>query len=204
MFVLAGKEFFASRVDMSLKSSFFRLFSVYVTSPPIRNTATETSSDRPTAQTTSQLKEKCFGAWSSSQGRPRPSGPSSRCRLRLRRRRFLQVDFGSGSGKTKVSGCQSGHQGELPRQHRATHHAGQLTGVLARLAETGPLNAEHLNTEGEESGKVSEKRACCGARLVPPPTVPSSMEGMVQVMYRSAPSGPAASIWVMQLELPTV
>ena len=40
--------------------------------------------------------------------------------------------------------------------------------------------------------------------MVPPPTVPSSMEGMVQLMYRSSPPGPDASIWVMQLELPTV
>lgn len=30
------------------------------------------------------------------------------------------------------------------------------------------------------------------------------MEGMVQLMYRSSPAGPAASICVMQLALPTV
>lgn len=51
---------------------------------------------------------------------------------------------------------------------------------------------------------ITCRHARCGGRLVPPPTVPSSMEGIVQLMYRSSPSGPAASICVMQLELPTV
>lgn len=47
------------------------------------------------------------------------------------------------------------------------------------------------------------RQACWGGRLVPPPTVPSSIEGMVQLMYRSSPVGPDASIRVMQLLLPT-
>lgn len=38
------------------------------------------------------------------------------------------------------------------------------------------------------------RQACCGDRLVPPPTVPSSIEGIVQLMYRSSPPGPTASI----------
>lgn len=38
---------------------------------------------------------------------------------------------------------------------------------------------------------------------MPPPTVPNSIEGMVQLMYRSSPVGPDASIRVMQLLLPT-
>ena len=48
------------------------------------------------------------------------------------------------------------------------------------------------------------RQDCCGARLVPPPTVPSSIEGMVQLIYRSSPSGPTCSIRVIQLLLPTV
>ena len=48
------------------------------------------------------------------------------------------------------------------------------------------------------------RQACCGARLVPPPTVPSSIEGMVQLMYKSSRVGPVASIRVMQLLLVTV
>lgn len=46
------------------------------------------------------------------------------------------------------------------------------------------------------------KQACCGNRLVPPPTVPISIEGIVQLMYRSSLVGPLSSISVMQLELP--
>lgn len=41
-----------------------------------------------------------------------------------------------------------------------------------------------------------------GYALVPPPTVPTSIEGMLQVMSRSCPSL-IASISVMQLELST-
>ena len=40
-------------------------------------------------------------------------------------------------------------------------------------------------------------------RTVPPPTVPTSMEGMVHETRRSAPSRPHGSISVRQLELPT-
>lgn len=39
----------------------------------------------------------------------------------------------------EVSCSQSRHQGELPRQHGAAHHPGQLTGVLTRLAGAGAL-----------------------------------------------------------------
>lgn len=47
------------------------------------------------------------------------------------------------------------------------------------------------------------KQACCGSKLVPPPTVPISIEGIVQLMYRSSLVEPVRSIKVMQLELPT-
>lgn len=124
----------------------------------------------------------------------------------------------------KVSSRQGSHQRELTRQDGGADDASQLAGVLTRSALTGALNAEHLestdiqqlsktpagwykNRPKSHSGRCcccTCRQACCGGRLVPPPTVPSSMEGMVQLTYRSSPSGPAASIWVMQLELPTV
>ena len=47
------------------------------------------------------------------------------------------------------------------------------------------------------------RQADWGGSMVPPPTVPISMEGMVQVMYRSSPLVPAFSIRVMQFELAT-
>lgn len=47
------------------------------------------------------------------------------------------------------------------------------------------------------------KQACCGSKLVPPPTVPISIDGIVQLMYRSSLVAPVRSIKVMQLELPT-
>lgn len=56
----------------------------------------------------------------------------------------------------EVSCSQSRHQGELPRQHGAAHHPGQLTGVLTRLAGAGALNTEHLQTQTEFN--VRERR----------------------------------------------
>lgn len=47
------------------------------------------------------------------------------------------------------------------------------------------------------------KQACWGSRLVPPPTVPISIDGMVQLIYKSSFVGPLASIKVIQFELPT-
>lgn len=122
----------------------------------------------------------------------------------------------------EVSGGQSGHQGELSRQDGGADHTRQLTGVVTGLVGAGALDSEHLKTRQTDRqvklhsstkmpptksnlwGYITCRQACCGGRLVPPPTVPSSMEGMVQLMYRSSPSGPADSIWVMQLELPIV
>lgn len=117
----------------------------------------------------------------------------------------------------EMSGGQSGHQRELPRQDGGADDTCQLAGVLTRLL--GARNAEHLQrflsdvkAEGKtklflwfsaSKGRHTCRQACCGGRMVPPPTVPSSMEGMVQLMYRSFPSGPAGSIRVMQLLLPT-
>lgn len=56
----------------------------------------------------------------------------------------------------EVSCSQSRHQGELPRQHSAAHHPGQLTGVLTRLAGAGALNTEHLQTQTQFN--VRERR----------------------------------------------
>lgn len=39
--------------------------------------------------------------------------------------------------------------------------------------------------------------------MVPPPTVPISIDGMVQLIYKSSLVGPLASIKVIQFELPT-
>lgn len=47
------------------------------------------------------------------------------------------------------------------------------------------------------------RHACWGSRLVPPPTVPISIDGMVQLIYKSSFVGPLASIKVIQFELPT-
>ena len=47
------------------------------------------------------------------------------------------------------------------------------------------------------------RQADWAGRKVPPPTVPTSMEGMVQETLKSAPSWPQGSIRVRQLELPT-
>lgn len=47
------------------------------------------------------------------------------------------------------------------------------------------------------------RQVAWGERMVPPPTVPISMEGMVQEMVRSSPLAPLRSIRVMQLELAT-
>lgn len=47
------------------------------------------------------------------------------------------------------------------------------------------------------------RQACCAVRIVPPPTVPTSIHGMVQLMYRSSWVGPVASIRVIQLLLAT-
>ena len=43
----------------------------------------------------------------------------------------------------------------------------------------------------------------CGGKNVPPPTVPTSNEGMVQLIYKSSLRDPALSSIVIQLELPT-
>lgn len=56
----------------------------------------------------------------------------------------------------EVSCSQSRHQGELPRQHGAAHHPGQLTGVLTRLAGARALNPEHLQTQTQFN--VRERR----------------------------------------------
>lgn len=47
----------------------------------------------------------------------------------------------------------------------------------------------------------TSKQEDWGGRTVPPPTVPSSIEGIVQLMYKSLWVGPVASIRVRQLEL---
>lgn len=47
------------------------------------------------------------------------------------------------------------------------------------------------------------RQACWAGRMVPPPTVPTSIQGMVQLMYRSSWVGPVASIKVIQLLLAT-
>lgn len=44
----------------------------------------------------------------------------------------------------EVTGGQSRHQGELPRQDGTADHPGQLAGVLARLV--GAADPEHLQT----------------------------------------------------------
>lgn len=49
----------------------------------------------------------------------------------------------------KMSRSQRRHQWQLARQHGATDHAGQLTGVLTRLVGAGTLNAEHLKVTDE-------------------------------------------------------
>ena len=51
------------------------------------------------------------------------------------------------------------------------------------------------------SAWVTLRQAACGGSMVPPPTVPISMEGIVQEMCRSSPVGPLRSSNVMQLEL---
>merc|ERR1719419_163608 len=48
------------------------------------------------------------------------------------------------------------------------------------------------------------RQAACGGRTVPPPIVPTSMEGIVQLMKRSSPFSPVGSSTVIQLELHTV
>lgn len=47
------------------------------------------------------------------------------------------------------------------------------------------------------------RQAAWAGRIVPPPTVPTSREGIVQEMKRSFPSSPHGSMRVMQLLLPT-
>lgn len=51
-----------------------------------------------------------------------------------------------------MSCSERGHEGQLPRQHGAADHTGQLTGILTRLVGAGALNAEHLRTAEEKSG----------------------------------------------------
>lgn len=48
---------------------------------------------------------------------------------------------------------------------------------------------------------VTCRQADCGGSTVPPPTVPISMDGIVQLMNRSSFVSPVTSISVMQLEL---
>lgn len=64
----------------------------------------------------------------------------------------------------EVSCSQSRHQGELPRQHGAAHHPGQLTGVLTRLAGAGALNPEHLQTQTQFN--VRERRWATRRRII--------------------------------------
>lgn len=63
----------------------------------------------------------------------------------------------------EVSCSQSRHQGELPRQHGAAHHPGQLTGVLTRLAGARALNPEHLQTQTQFN--VRERRWATRRRI---------------------------------------
>ena len=47
----------------------------------------------------------------------------------------------------------------------------------------------------------TSRHDACGGNTVPPPIVPTSMDGILQLMYRSSPLGPRGSMIVMQLEL---
>ena len=44
----------------------------------------------------------------------------------------------------QVTGGQGSHQRQLPRQHRAADHTGQLAGILPRVARAGALHPQHL------------------------------------------------------------
>ena len=60
-----------------------------------------------------------------------------------------------------------------------------------------------IRTHSTSSQPLTFKHASCAGSKVPPPMVPTSMDGIVQEMRRSLLSIPQASIIVRQLELPT-
>ena len=60
------------------------------------------------------------------------------------------------------------------------------------------VDAAHLSVAGPATPRRS-RQAFCAARWVPPPTVPTSMDGIVQLMCKSIPSFDGVSC-VMQLD----
>lgn len=56
----------------------------------------------------------------------------------------------------KVSCSESSHQGELPCQHGAADHAGQLASVFSWLVGAGTLDTEHLHAHTQRRFHIRE------------------------------------------------
>lgn len=114
----------------------------------------------------------------------------------------------------QVACSERRHEGQLSSKYCATHYSCKCVSILARFYFTGTytrkiklISCWYLKIlVGLKfvplTRRMSRQEAWAG-RVVPPPIVPISMEGIVQVTYRSLPSSPHGSIRVMQLLLPT-